>query len=131
MYSVGAEARLSPKAGVETRLGARVQQGRLTDLDADIPYVAPWAVEGLVSVAFAGKAGLIQATTEILGPRDADVAGTLEVDMHADLDVRLSYEFGGGAIASFELRNLLGETPYWLNYPEPPATLVLGLGWRW
>ncbi|MBO6576192.1 MAG: TonB-dependent receptor [Rhodothermales bacterium] len=129
--SVGAEARLSPSPGVETRLGARVQDGRMTDLEQDLPYFASWTVDGMVSVAFSQRKGLLQATTEVFGPRSGDAAGTLDVPTYADLDLRLSYSVRGNALIALELRNLLGETPVWYNYPEPPATVLFGVGWRW
>ncbi|NNE71181.1 MAG: hypothetical protein HKN29_12565 [Rhodothermales bacterium] len=129
--SLGGEVRLSPTPGVEARLGARVQDGRLTSLDADLPYFSRWVVSGMLSSGFANRRGLIQLTSEVLGPRAVDAAGGLDTDTVADLDVRISYGFVGGALVALELRNMLGETPYWYNYPEAPATVVLGVGWRW
>ena len=129
--SLGGEVRMSPAAGVEARVGVRVQDGQLTDLDADMPYFSPWAMDGMVSVAFAQRRGLVQATTAVLGTRPRDASGLVDVPLYADLDLRLSYAVAGSALAVLELRNLLGETPYWFNYPEPPATVVLGFGWRW
>lgn len=129
--SVGGELRLSPTPGLEARVGARFQDGRLTTLDADLPYFSSWVLDGMVSAAFASRRGLIQATAEVLGPRAIDTAGTQDVSAFADLDVRLSYGFAGGALVALEVRNLLGETPFWYNYPEAPGTVVLGIGWRW
>lgn len=129
--SVGGELRLSPTPGLEARIGGRIQDGRLTTLKTDLPYFSSWVIDGMVSTAFASRRGLVQATAEVLGPRAVDTAGTQDVKAFADLDVRLSYGFPGGALLALEVRNLLGETPYWYNYPEAPGTVVLGVGWRW
>ncbi len=130
-FSVGGELRLSPTPGLEARVGGRIQDGRLTTLDTALPYFSSWVLDGMISTAFASRRGLLQATAEVLGPRAVDTAGTQDVSAFADLDVRLSYGFAGGALVALEVRNLLGETPYWYNYPEAPGTVVLGLGWRW
>jgi hypothetical protein len=129
--SVGGELRLSPSPGLEARVGGRIQDGRLTSLKTDLPYFPSWVVDGMVSTAFASRKALLQATVEVLGPRAIDTAGTQDVAAFADLDVRLSYGFSAGALVALEVRNLLGETPFWYNYPEAPGTVLLGIGWRW
>lgn len=129
--SFGGEVRLSPVPGVEARLGGRIQDGQLTRLDTELPYFSSWVVSGMLSSGFAGRQGLVQVTTEVLGPRAVDTAGSIDVETLADLDVRVSYGFAGGALVAMELRNILGETPYWYNYPEAPATVMFAVGWRW
>ncbi|MFT5143769.1 MAG: hypothetical protein ACI80V_000012 [Rhodothermales bacterium] len=131
VVTVGGEMRLSPTPGFEARLGGRFQNGRLTDLKTDLPYLPDWTVEGMISQAFAKRKGLVQATTALLGKRPRDTVGGEPVSTFADLDVRISYAVATNGLVIAELRNLLGETPYWYNYPEAPATVVVGLGWRW
>jgi hypothetical protein len=127
----GAELRFSPLPGFEARVGGRVQDGRMTDLDASIPYFPTWGLDGLLSAAFAKGQGVVQLTGRVLGPRSRDRSGSAEVPTYADLDLRVSYSITRQALLAVEVRNMLGDAPYWDHYPEAPGTVLVGLGWRW
>ncbi len=129
--AAGGELRFSPSPGFEARIGGQVQDGRMTDLGADIPYFPTWTASGMLSAAFSNGSGLVQLTSRVLGPRSRDRARTAEVPTYVDLDVRVSYSITRKALLAIELRNVLGDAPYWDHYPEAPGTILLGLGWRW
>ncbi len=119
-------------ASVQAGVGATVRDGRLTDLETDIPYFAPWTLRSLVSAALLDGRGLVQITVRVEGPRTRDLYGDLdELPAFADMDLVASYRVSGNASAVFRLENLGGNRPEWDRYLRPPTIFTAGLAWEW
>lgn len=125
-----AEAGLYLGSGFRIRVGGELRSGRLTDLDADLPYFAPWATRILLSSTFASGNGLVQATGRMEGPRRTDTEGTARLDPFADLDVMASYRVTRAASAVLRLENLAGGRPEWDGYLRPSPLFTAGLLWQ-
>jgi hypothetical protein len=116
---------------VQAGIGATVRSARLTELDTDVPYVAPWTLRSLISAALLDGRGLVQVTMRVEGPRDRDLAGSLELPAFADLDFLASYRVTRNASVVFRLDNVGGNRPEWDRYLRPSAVYTAGVAWEW
>lgn len=119
-------------ASIQTGIGATIRDGRLTDLETDIPYFAPWTARSLVSAALLDGRGLVQVTMRVEGPRERDLFGDMEeLPAFADLDFLASYRVTGNASVVLRLENVGGNRPEWDRYLRPPTIYTAGLAWEW
>lgn len=125
-----AEAAIYIGAGFRLRLGGEFRSARLTDLDAELPYFAPWAASMMLSSAFDSGKGLVQVTGRIEGSRPIDELGTVTLDPFADVDVMASYRVTRAASAVLRLENLGGNRPEWDGYLRPAPLVTAGLLWQ-
>jgi len=118
--------------GLHAMLGASYRDGRLPDEDTDIPYFAPVAGEATLSYSFQQSRGLIQLTGHYENKRYIDRARSRQVGAYLDLDVEASYRFTNLLSAVGRVENIGGnDNARWLQYPEPPVVIGIGMRVSW
>lgn len=128
----GGQIALQGVDGVEASVEAFVRDGALVGPDTPIPYFAPLAAEAMVSVAFADRRGLLQATGSFESARRVAPAADKEVDAVLAVDLTGSYQITPLLDAVLKVHDLSPDAPTtWARYPRAPTTLTAGFRIHW
>lgn len=132
ILEVGGDLTFSLLQGLHTQVRLVARQAELTDLDVDIPYVAPFTGAATLSYLFAERRGLLQITGTFENERYLDAANTQQVNGFFDLDIESAYNFTPQLGLLLRLENITsGDLERFDNYPEPPAIVTIGARYQW
>lgn len=132
ILEAGGDITFSLLQGLHTQVRLLARQARLTDLDVDIPYVAPFTGAATLSYLFAQRRGLLQVTATFENERYIDAANTTKIDAFFDLDIESSFNLTPNLGLLLRLENLTsGDLERFDHYPEPPAIITFGARYQW
>jgi len=118
--------------GIQASIGLSARDGRLTDLDTDIPNFASVTADAMFGVSFADDKGHLQLTGRLEGPRDVDLAGTDEVDTYLSIDVKGSYAVTPLIDLVVRADRIGADTlERWPGFPRPANSIGVGARIRW
>jgi len=126
----GARLNLMAPGSFQIALSGEVRRGRLAEQDQPIPYFS--TVTGEISALYFFEGGELEATGEILGPRDARIESSDDVGAYFGLDLSARYRIAPPLGLVVRLENAApGALERWKHYPEPPLVVSGGLSASW
>ena len=117
--------------GFQTTWTFSYRQGTLTDLDADIPFFAPYTGEAMLSYALLDRRLRLQATAVLEGPRSLTTEDIEDLPPMFSADVEVAYMLTTNLGVLVRGEQLGVNQELWERYPWPSAVVSGGIRFMW
>ncbi len=123
----GADVSYVTPSGIELSVGGALRNGKLTELDQELPYYATTVGRAGAQVPFLRGRGRVGLSAYVEGERPVDRVGTRMLSGFGVLGVDVAYEFSRGLSFVARGERLVGDAERWEGFPQASTTIIAGI----